>query len=93
MGKAHRLSPARQRVPNEIHLFETRYIITLSGPPRGTPRLPLGLFQNSRPADGPAVWLALAATSLPAAAPAAPAAACAMAFCAPGPPPTRAPQT
>lgn len=36
-GEEHHCSLARQRVPNEIHLFKTLYIITLSGPPRGTP--------------------------------------------------------
>lgn len=46
-GEGHHFSPARQYVPNEIHLFKTLYIITLSGPAGGTPRPPLRLFRIS----------------------------------------------
>lgn len=39
-GEGHHFSPARQYVPNEIHLFKTLYIITLSGLQEG-PRVSL----------------------------------------------------
>ena len=38
-------SLSRQGAPKDIHLFKTLYIITLSGPPSGTPSLPPGLFR------------------------------------------------
>lgn len=64
-GEKHHFSLARQRVPNEIHLFKTLYIITLSGPPRGTPRLPLGLFRISGACGRPRSLALSAATGLP----------------------------